>query len=90
MIILVGYFTANHADNQAIVQAGSHPSVLQQLANLPFQYFSQPHLKNILFPSLLSACHDNPVNMNILTMELSWNLIEDYMATQEQLINECF
>ncbi len=45
VIVLVGYFTANHADNQTIVQEGSQPSVLQQLANLPFQYFSQTELK---------------------------------------------
>ena len=45
VILLVGYFTANHTDNQGIVQSGSQPSVLQQLANLPFPYFSQPHLK---------------------------------------------
>jgi hypothetical protein len=41
VIILVGFFTANHVDNQGIVQSGSQPSVLQQLANLPFQYFRQ-------------------------------------------------
>jgi len=83
VITLVGYFTANHADNQAIVQAGSQPSVLQQLASLPFQYFSQPELKNVLFPTLLACCHNNVVNTNILTVELSWNLIEDYIKTQD-------
>ena len=44
VIELVGYFKANHPENQAIVQSGSQPSVLQQLANLPFQFFSQAEL----------------------------------------------
>merc|ERR1719348_1045937 len=83
VIVLVGYFTANHPDNQSIVQSGSQPSVLQQLANLPFQYFSQPELKCILFPSLLSCCFNNDVNMAILSQEMSWTLIEDFVASEE-------
>ena len=64
------------------MQAGSQPSVLQQLADLPFQYFSQTELKHVLFPTLLSCCRGNPVNTNILTMELSWQLIDDYIQSQ--------
>ena len=83
MIVLVGYFTANHPDNQSIVQSGSQPSVLQQLANLPFQYFSQPELKAVLFPTLLSCCFNNDVNMAILSQEMSWKLIEDFIKSED-------
>ena len=83
VIVLVGYFTANHPDNQSIVQSGSQPSVLQQLANLPFPYFSQPALKSVLFPTLLSCCHNNTVNMAILSQEMSWQLIEDFVKSEE-------
>ena len=83
VIVLVGYFTANHPDNQVIVQSGSQPSVLQQLANLPFQYFSQPELKGVLFPTLLSCCYNNDVNMAILSQEMSWKLIEDFVQSEE-------
>merc|ERR1719222_321050 len=62
--MMVGYFTANHPENQAIVQSGSQPSVLQQLANLPFQFFSQAELKAVLFPSLLASCSGNAENGN--------------------------
>ena len=87
MIILVGYFTANHPDNQSIVQSGSQPSVLQQLASLPFQYFSQPELKAILFPTLLSSCFNNPENLAILSQEMSWQLIEEFIESEEGKIN---
>ena len=83
VISLVGYFTANNPDNQSIVQSGSQPSVLQQLANLPFQYFSQPELKAVLFPTLLSCCFNNDVNMAILSQEMSWKLIEDFVQTED-------
>ncbi len=83
VIILVGYFAALHADNQAIVQSGNQPSVLQQLCNLPINYFSQPELKRVLFPTLLAACHDNEMNTGVLTDEMSFGLLEEYVASYE-------
>merc|ERR1719309_1957485 len=83
VIVLVGYFTANHPDNQTIVQSGSQPSVLQQLANLPFQYFSQMELKSILFPTLLSSCYKSAENSAILSQEMSWQLIEEFVESEE-------
>ena len=82
-IILVGYFAAKHVDNQIMVQSGHQPSVLQQLCNLPFPYFSQTNLKEILFPTLLACCHDNKENMVILSQEMSWTLIDEYLKTAD-------
>merc|ERR1719427_1360050 len=83
VIELVGYFTTNHPENQAIVQSGSQPSVLQQLANLPFQFFSQAELKAVLFPSLLASCSGNAENTAILSQEMSWQLIDDFVKSEE-------
>lgn len=80
VIILVGYFAAGHPDNQLIVQSGHQPSILQQLCNLPFPYFSQPELKRVLFPTLLACCHDNEENKRVLCEEMSWQLLEDFLA----------
>ena len=66
-----------------MVQSGHQPSVLQQLCNLPFPYFSQSNLKEILFPTLLACCHDNQENMVILSQEMSWTLIDEYLKTTE-------
>ena len=88
VIELVGYFTANHPENQAIVQSGSQPSVLQQLANLPFQFFSQAELKAVLFPSLLASCSGNAENTAILSQEMSWQLIDDFVKSEEGQSNK--
>lgn len=80
-IILVGYFAAKHTDNQIIVQSGHQPSVLQQLCKLPFTYFSQPNLTQILFPTLLACCHENKENVEILSEEMSWTLIDEFLKT---------
>ncbi|KAM6937532.1 LOW QUALITY PROTEIN: S phase cyclin A-associated protein in the endoplasmic reticulum [Xenentodon cancila] len=79
VIICVGYFTVNHPDNQVIVQSGRQPSVLQKLCQLPFQYFSHPRLIRVLFPSLISACYNNPQNKAILQQEMSCVLLATFI-----------
>lgn len=79
VIALVGYFAARHQDNQTIVQSGHRPSVLEQLCNLPFPYFSQPELKRILFPTLLACCLEHEENRAILQEEMNWQLIDDFL-----------
>ncbi|KAM3870287.1 S phase cyclin A-associated protein in the endoplasmic reticulum [Diretmus argenteus] len=79
VIICVGYFTVNHPDNQVIVQSGRQPSVLQKLCQLPFQYFSHPRLIRVLFPSLITACYNNPQNKVILQQEMSCVLLATFI-----------
>ncbi|KAG8440165.1 hypothetical protein GDO86_006098 [Hymenochirus boettgeri] len=79
IIVCVGYFTVNHADNQVIVQSGRHPTVLQKLCQLPFQYFSDSRLVQLLFPTLISACYNNPQNRLILEQELSCQLLATFI-----------
>ncbi|NXQ90828.1 SCAPE protein, partial [Nyctibius grandis] len=92
VIICVGYFTVNNTDNQIIVQSGRHPTVLQKLCQLPFQYFSVPHLTKVLFPSLIAACYNNPQNKIILEQEMSCVLlatfIQDFAQSSGQMDNQ--
>ncbi|XP_040562914.2 S phase cyclin A-associated protein in the endoplasmic reticulum isoform X5 [Gallus gallus] len=91
VIICVGYFTVNNTDNQIIVQSGRHPTVLQKLCQLPFQYFSDPRLIKVLFPSLIAACYNNPQNKLILEQEMSCVLlatfIQDFAQSSGQMDN---
>lgn len=64
---------------QVIVQSGRQPSVLQKLCQLPFQYFSHPHLIKVLFPSLISACYNNQQNKVILQQEMSCVLLATFI-----------
>uniref|UniRef100_A0AAQ5XGM3 S phase cyclin A-associated protein in the endoplasmic reticulum N-terminal domain-containing protein n=1 Tax=Amphiprion ocellaris TaxID=80972 RepID=A0AAQ5XGM3_AMPOC len=84
VIICVGYFTVNHPDNQVIVQSGRQPSVLQKLCQLPFQYFSHPRLIRVLFPSLISACYNNPQNKVILQQEMSCVLLATFIQVNKE------
>ncbi|XP_075753480.1 S phase cyclin A-associated protein in the endoplasmic reticulum isoform X3 [Pelodiscus sinensis] len=92
VIVCVGYFTVNHPDNQVIVQSGRHPTVLQKLCQLPFQYFSDPCLIKVLFPTLIAACYNNLQNKIILEQEMSCVLlatfIQDFTQSSGQTDNQ--
>ncbi|XP_067327374.1 S phase cyclin A-associated protein in the endoplasmic reticulum isoform X1 [Anolis sagrei] len=90
VIVCIGYFTVNHLDNQVIVQSGRHPTVLQKLCQLPFQYFSDPRLIKVLFPTLIAACYNNPQNKIILEQEMSCVLLATFIQdfTQSQTDNQ--
>ncbi|XP_053258622.1 S phase cyclin A-associated protein in the endoplasmic reticulum isoform X3 [Podarcis raffonei] len=92
VIVCIGYFTVKHPDNQVIVQSGRHPTVLQKLCQLPFQYFSDPRLIKVLFPTLIAACYSNPQNKVILEQEMSCVLlatfIQDFTQSSSQTDNQ--
>lgn len=82
VILIVGYFTVLNNDNQVFVQTGRPPTLLQHLCSLPFQYFSDPRLRNVLFPTLIAACFENDENKKIIEQEVSCALLENYMEEQ--------
>ncbi|XP_070178825.1 S phase cyclin A-associated protein in the endoplasmic reticulum-like [Littorina saxatilis] len=79
VILSVGYFTVLHPDNQVVLQSGQPPTVLQQLCSLPFQYFSDPRLTTVLFPTLITCCYNNHSNRQILEQELSCVLLANFI-----------
>nr|XP_053642942.1 S phase cyclin A-associated protein in the endoplasmic reticulum-like [Cherax quadricarinatus] len=79
IIPLVGFFAVNNKENQMVIQSGEVPSVLQQLCNLPWKYFSEPSLTSVLFPTLLACCLHNHDNMIILQQEMSFQVILENM-----------
>ncbi|ETE66636.1 S phase cyclin A-associated protein in the endoplasmic reticulum, partial [Ophiophagus hannah] len=70
--------------HEVIVQSGRHPTVLQKLCQLPFQYFSDPRLIKILFPTLIAACYNNPQNKIILEQEMSCVLLATFIQDSTQ------
>lgn len=82
VILVVGYFTVLNNDNQVFVQTGRPPTLLQHLCSLPFQYFSDPRLRNVLFPTLIAACFENEENKKIIEQEVSCALLENYIEEQ--------
>lgn len=83
VILCIGNFTVLNPDNQNIIQSGQSPTILQQLCALPFQYFSDPRLTNILFPTLIACCYNNTSNKEILEQELSSALLANFIEEKQ-------
>jgi hypothetical protein len=65
---------------------GTSPTILQQLCNLPFNYFSDKKLTSILYPTLVCFCYKSEKNKSVLTSELSTNTLANFIS--EKLADE--
>ncbi|KAI0235425.1 S phase cyclin A-associated protein in the endoplasmic reticulum [Lamellibrachia satsuma] len=88
VILSIGYFSVLHHDNQMLTQSGQSPTILQQLIALPFQYFSNPRLTNVLFPTLIACCYDNQRNREILEQELSCSLLANFIEVSTSILSD--
>lgn len=73
---------------QVVIQSGQSPTVLQQMCSLPFQYFSDPRLTAILFPTLIACCYVNKSNTVILEQELSCALLSNFIEVRTGCVIE--
>lgn len=67
------------------MELGTPPTILQQLCNLPFNYFSDNKLICVLYPTLVCYCYGNEKNKSVLATEVSTNLLTHFI---EEKINE--
>jgi hypothetical protein len=51
-ILFIGYLSMENEKTQQILTRGEN-TILQKLCNLPFPYFSDKKLKEILYPTLI-------------------------------------
>ena len=85
-IVLLGYYCINNQNNQQRLHWGG-PSVtlLGRLSSLPFKFFCDPVHKEILFPTLVSACAGNETNRKLIESDLNPELLACYL--REKLDN---
>uniref|UniRef100_A0A1E1XCA7 U1-type domain-containing protein n=1 Tax=Amblyomma aureolatum TaxID=187763 RepID=A0A1E1XCA7_9ACAR len=79
VVLLVGHFAVLSPDNQAVIQSGEQPTLLQLLCTLPFEYFSNPKLTEVLLPTLVCCCFGNEHNRTVLEKELSPLLLANFV-----------
>ena len=68
-----------------IMELGTPPTILQQLCNLPFNYFSDNKLIGVLYPTLICFCYGNEKNKSVLATEVNTSLLTHFI---EEKINE--
>ncbi|VDP82779.1 unnamed protein product [Echinostoma caproni] len=83
-VLCCGHLCALHPDNQSSLQRGPSPTLLQRLVALPFDYFSQRPLTDVLYPTLIACCYLHASNLAVLEAELSPTLLANYI--EERLL----
>lgn len=69
-LLFIGYFCMLNESTQNLLHRGEN-TILQKLCNLPFPYFSDKKLKEILFPTLIAASYKSERSVAIMNQELS-------------------
>ncbi|KAL1435401.1 hypothetical protein MTO96_000078 [Rhipicephalus appendiculatus] len=88
VVLLIGHFAVLSLDNQAVIQSGEQPTLLQLLCTLPFEYFSNPELTQVLLPTLVCCCFNNEHNRTVLEKELSPVLLANFVERVMNMVSE--
>lgn len=84
VLLLIGYFCVQHPSNQAILQWGRSPTILQRLCDMPSQYYVVPEPKAVAMPTLLSVCYGADRACELLSQHVGLELVLQYVQQQQQ------
>ena len=84
VLLLTSYLSLQNDKFQNLVCKGEM-TIIQQICQLPFSYFSEKLLKDILFPTLINMTYNNERNTKILSNEINLELIVIYLKEKIQL-----
>lgn len=74
-LLLLGYFSLFHPENQAVLRWGKSPTILHKVCDLPFIFFSDPQFMPILAGTLVAACFGCEQNKTVVLQELSTDML---------------
>jgi hypothetical protein len=77
-LLFIGYFCHSSDEGQRLVQRGEN-TILQKLCNLPFPYFNDKKLKEILFPTLIEVSYRNERCLAIMNQEISFDPLVKFL-----------
>ena len=87
MIVLLGLYTLENAENQQRLNWGSDETLLSRLSSLPFKYFCEGPLIEILFPTLISATSFNDNNRAVISNDINLELLAGYLSEKMENIH---
>ena len=84
LLLLISYMSLNNDVFQSVLNRGE-VTIIQHVCNLPFAYFSDKQLKDILFPTLINMTYLNERNTQILAKEINLEFIVMFLREKIQL-----
>lgn len=83
-ILLINYISLLNEKFQNVLAKGE-VTLIQRMCSLPFSYFCEKKLKDILFPTLISITFKNERNVEILSKEINLELLIIFLKEKIQL-----
>ena len=83
VLLVCGYFVVLHPLNQGVLRWGKSPTILKKLCHLPFPYFCDPELQEVLLPTLLAACYKNQNNRMVVEQDFSLKMLLRFLRSAE-------
>ena len=84
LLLLISYLCLSNENFQNVVNKGE-VTIIQHICSLPFSYFSDKQLRDILFPTLITMTYNNERNTQILAKEINLEFIVMYLKEKIQL-----
>ncbi|GIM08510.1 hypothetical protein Vretimale_12524, partial [Volvox reticuliferus] len=81
VLLLIGFYGVLQPANQDVLLWGKSPTILQRLAEVPFPYFVEQQLYQVLMPTLLSVCYGSERACATLAQHMDLHLLQSYVQT---------
>ena len=84
-LLMIGYISLLEPKLQLQLLKGSESTLIQKIFSLPFNYFFDKKLKEILMPSIISMTYENKVAMEIINKEVNLSIFTIYLKEKISL-----
>lgn len=83
-LLLIGYICILEPKIQALMLKGE-VNLIRKISSLPFNYFFDKKLKEILMPTMISMTYDNKLSMEIINKEIDISIFSMYLKEKISL-----
>eukprot|EP01135_Chromosphaera_perkinsii_P011093 Nk52_evm2s2340 gene=Nk52_evmTU2s2340 len=88
----IGKFTVNNSCNQSTLSHCHDGAIIKEVCGLPFEYFRDPKMKDVLFPTLLCICFREQEILECIQKEMSVKCLISYLEdniSRSKSTSEC-
>lgn len=79
LLLIMGNFVHLNQANQLWLSSGQRPTIVEQLVNLPFDYFSKNKLKLVLMPTLICFAYKSDPICQVIRQDLSLAMLASFI-----------
>ena len=79
-LLFIGHFALTCSQNQDMLSWGRAPTLVQRLADLPFEYYADDAKKSVSFPTLIAVAFKHNTNTKVIAREMSLVVLKEFIT----------